>query len=182
MRHQKKIAVAAVAEHADAARLEAQLLVAAEADAAFAASHPGIHQPPVADRHAARLRADRHDLADVLMAERDRQLHSALDDAQALAAAEIEVAVGQMQIAVADAGGEHLEQHLGAGRLGRGMLRHLKRCTALADLKASHRVASDASPSSLSPAPLFADEVPLRACRNNGSEIQIHNPSDGIYS
>ena len=72
------------------------------------------------------------------MAERDWQLHAALDDAQLLAAAEVEVAVGQMQVAVADAGGEHLQQHLGAGRLGRGMLRHLQWRTALADLEASH--------------------------------------------
>ena len=76
-----------------------------------------MRQPAVADLDALRLRPDRHHLADVLVAERHRQLHAAVVQAQALAAAEIEIAVGQMQIAVADAGRQHLQQDLGAGRL-----------------------------------------------------------------
>jgi hypothetical protein len=138
MRNHQVIAVAAGAEHADAAGLEAELLVAAPAHPALAAAHPRIDQPPVADLDALRRRTDRHHLADVLVPERHRQLHAALDDAEPLAAAEIEVAVGKVQIAVADAGRQHLQQHLAAGRLGRRPLGKLQRLAALADLKASH--------------------------------------------
>ena len=82
---------------------------------------------------------DRHHLADVLVAERHRQLHAAIGEAHALAAAEIEIAVGEMQVAVADAGGQHLQQHLGAGRLGRRAARcSCSGCAAVADLEAAH--------------------------------------------
>src|SRR6185295_12243940 len=65
-------------------------------------------------------------------------LHAAVLQAHALAAAEIEPAVGEMQIAVADAGGDDLQQHLGAGGRGRGIFVALKRLAADADLEATH--------------------------------------------
>jgi len=43
-----------------------------------------------------------------------------------------------MQIAVANPGGQNLQQHLGAGRLGRRILVALKRLAAGADLEAAH--------------------------------------------
>ena len=70
-----------------------------------------------ADLDALGVRPDRHHFADVFVAERDRQLHAAVLQAHALAAAEVEIAVGEMQVAVADAGRQHLEQHLRALRL-----------------------------------------------------------------
>ena len=60
----------------------------------------------VADLDALGVGADRHHFADVLVPERHRQLHAAVLQAHALAAAEIEIAVGEMQVAVADAGGQ----------------------------------------------------------------------------
>ena len=82
----------------------------------------GCDQHAVADLDALGVGPDRDHLADILVAERHRQLHAAVVQAQLLAAAEIEIAVGQMQIAVADAGGQHLQQHLGARRLRRRRL------------------------------------------------------------
>ncbi len=81
VRHQQKIAVAAGAEHAEASRRAAELLVAALADRAFAAAHPGMRQPPVPDLDAARLRPDRHDLADALVSHGQRQLDAAVGNA-----------------------------------------------------------------------------------------------------
>jgi hypothetical protein len=97
-----------------------------------------MRQHAGADFDSLGLRSDCDHLADVLVAERHRQLHAAVFQAHALAAAEIEIAVGQMQVAVADAGGQHLEQHLGAGRLRRRIFVALKRLAAGADLEAAH--------------------------------------------
>ncbi len=58
--------------------------------------------------------------------------------AQPLAAAEIEIAVCQMQVAVADAGRQNLQQHLAAGRLWRGLFVELQRLAANADLEHAH--------------------------------------------
>ncbi len=139
MRQHQIIGIAAVGEHAEALHGAAEILLAALADRAVAAADPGMRQPAVADLDALRVGPDRHHLADVLVAERHRQLHAAVFEAHALAAAEIEIAVGQMQVAVADAGGQHLQQHLGAGGLGRRIFVALKRLAAGADLEAAHR-------------------------------------------
>ena len=80
-----------------------------------------MRKPSVADLDALGIRTDRHHLADILVAERDRQLHAAIGKAQLLAAAEIEPAVRQMKIAVADAGSEHFQQDLAALRLRGGL-------------------------------------------------------------
>jgi hypothetical protein len=106
-------------EHASGA---AEIFVATPADRAGAAADPGVRQPAVADFRTLSLRPDRHHLADILVAERDRQLHAAIFQAHPLAATEIEIAVGQMQVAVADAGCQNFEQHLTALRLRRGLL------------------------------------------------------------
>ena len=97
-----------------------------------------IDQPAVADLDAARVWTDGHHFTDVLMAERHRQLHAAVFETHALSAAEVEIAVGQVQIAVTDAGGQHLQQHFRAGWLGRRIFVALKRLAAGADLEAAH--------------------------------------------
>ena len=52
MRHHHVGGVAAVAEDAEIARLEAKLLLAPLADRAFAAAHPRMHEAAIADFHA----------------------------------------------------------------------------------------------------------------------------------
>ena len=137
-RHQHVRRVAALREHADILRLEAEILVAALAHLAFAAAHPRIDQPHVADLHVLRVRPDRDHLADVLVAHGERQLDAAVGEHQLLAAADLVIAVPDVQVGVAHAGREHLQQHLRAGRLRRLGLVHLQRRAALADLKAAH--------------------------------------------
>jgi len=61
------------------------------------------------DLDALRIRSGRHDLADILVPERHRQRHAAVGETEALAAAKIEPAIGEMQIAVADSRREHFE-------------------------------------------------------------------------
>ena len=68
----------------------AEVFVAALADDALAAADPGIGEH--ARRRSCtplRVRAERDDLADILMAERERQLDAALEQVEPLAAAEI---------------------------------------------------------------------------------------------
>ena len=67
MRHQQMVGIAAGAEHADAERRAANLLVAAPALRAFAAAEPRMHEPAVADLDAVRVRTDGDDFADIFM-------------------------------------------------------------------------------------------------------------------
>ena len=76
-----------------------------------------MRQHARADLDAFGVRAGRDHLADILVAERHRQLHAAVGEAHPLAAAEVEPAVRQMQIAVADAGGQNFQQNFAALRL-----------------------------------------------------------------
>ncbi len=116
----------------------AEIVLVALARRASAAANPRIRQHALSDLDALGLGADSHHLADVLVPERHRQLHAAVLQAHPLAAAKIEIAVGEVQIAVADAGGENLQQDLGAGRLRRRRLVALERLAADADLEHAH--------------------------------------------
>ena len=113
-------------------------------------------------------RPDGDHLADVLVAERYRQLHAALFHAQAVAAAEIEIAVGQMQVAVADAGGQNLQQDFGALRLRRRLLVEPQRLAADADLEHAHVVSLPAFflPQETIPGAARHGEPPADAFRN----------------
>ena len=97
-----------------------------------------MDQPALADLDPAGIGSARNDLADGLVSHGQRQLDAAVGDGETLAAAEIEIAVGNVQIAVAHAGGQHLEQHLAAGgRRGR-VFGSQQRRAAFANLEASH--------------------------------------------
>jgi hypothetical protein len=78
MRHQQMRGIATVAIDAEETRRGAELLVAALAHHAGAATDPRIDQPLVADLDAARPGADRDHFADILMPHRKRQLHAAI--------------------------------------------------------------------------------------------------------
>jgi hypothetical protein len=99
-----------------------------------------MRKPAVADFDALGVRAKGDDLADVFMTKRDRKFHSAIGKAHPLAAAQIEPPIGEVQIAVADACGQDLQQDFCAFRLRRGLLIELQRLTANADLEHAHRV------------------------------------------
>src|SRR5262245_9253508 len=71
------------------------------ADRALAAADPGMHQTLLADQALGRLRADRLDDAEGLVAQRERRHAAALLHVEALAAAELEVALPDVQVRVA---------------------------------------------------------------------------------
>ena len=139
MRHHQVIGVAAVRKDAEAAHGPAEIFLAALARTAGSASDPRMRQHARADLDPFRVGTDRHHLADILVAERHRQLHATVGQAQPLAAAKIKITIRQMQIAMADAGRQNLQQDLAARRLWRGLLVELQRLTANADLEHSHR-------------------------------------------
>src|SRR5262249_54102673 len=105
MRHQHVTGMAAVRKYAEAFHGAAEVFLAAPARPAGPAADPRVCQHAGADAYALGARSGRDYLADILMAQRQWQLHAALGETEALAAAEIEPAIGEMQVAVADAGG-----------------------------------------------------------------------------
>src|SRR6185437_7049243 len=100
--HHQIIGITAVRKHAEAAHRTTEVFVAALTRPAGAAADPRMGEPAVANLDALRIRAECHDLPDVLVAEGDRKLHAAIGKAHPLAAAQIEPAVGEVQITVAD--------------------------------------------------------------------------------
>src|ERR1700683_84980 len=139
VRHQEVVGVAAGTENADAERRAAQLLAAALADFALSAPQPGMHKPAVANLDAGRVRADGDNLADILVPHGQRQLHAAVAEFELLAAAQVVIAVPNMQVAVADAGRDHLEQDLTSRRLRGRPFHQPQRRAALTNVVAFHR-------------------------------------------
>jgi hypothetical protein len=140
MRHHDVAGIAARAKNAEIARRRAEMLVAAPAGRAGAAAVPGIDQAALARLKPDGVGSGRHHFADRLVAERDRRGEAALGEAEALASAEIVIAVPDMHVGVADPGGQHAQQHLGAGR---NRIRALCGGKLLAEgdhIDASHRV------------------------------------------
>jgi hypothetical protein len=126
-----------------------------------------MRQPAVANLDALGVRAESHHLADILVAQRHRQFHAAVGKAHALTATEIKIAVREMQIAVADPGGQNLQQHFTAGWLRRGLLIELQRLPANADLEHSHRRFSPDPWNCPHNEPYSAPPVTSRAGRRN---------------
>ena len=140
VRHQDLLGIAAMAMHAEKARGRTEILVAGQADRAFAAADPGVDQPDIADRDSGGVGPQGHDLADRLMAHGERQPDAAVLERQALAGAQIVAALPDMQIAVADSGRAHLEQHLGPGGRDRRIIMGRQWLTEFLDLVAPHCV------------------------------------------
>ena len=131
------IAAGHVGGAAELARLEAEIFLAALAGRAIAAADPGKGRIAVADLHALGIGADGHHFALDLMAERVRQLHA--PQRQLVAAAQIEIAVMDMNVGMADAGVLDLQQHLGALGLRRRAFDGLKRLSEFDNGLAEHR-------------------------------------------
>ena len=138
MRHYHIIGVATIGEHSEAFHRAAEILLAAPTGAAGAAADPRMRKYARTDLDALRVRSNRHHLADILMPERHRQFHAALGETQPLPATKIEPAIGDMQVAVANARRQHFEQHLRARGLWRRRLVAFQRLTADAELKHAH--------------------------------------------
>ncbi len=140
MRDHQVIGVTAVGKDAEAPHRAAEIFLAALTWTAGAAADPRMRESAVTDLDALGIWAEGDDLADVFVAKRNRKLHAAIGKAHPLAAAQIEPPIGEVQIAVADACGQDLQQDFCAFRLRRGLLIELQRLTANADLEHAHRV------------------------------------------
>jgi hypothetical protein len=91
-------AVAAVLIHAQAAALQAHIVLLRQAGAAYAAAHPGEDDADIADLHAGGIRAEPDDAADDLMPHGQRQHHAAVLQVHLLAAAQVVIAFPDMQV------------------------------------------------------------------------------------
>jgi hypothetical protein len=131
-------AVAAVGIYAEAARREAHVVLLGQAFLACAAAEPGEHDAQVADPNADCVRSELRHAADDLMPHRKRQHDAAILQRHPLAAADIVVALPDVQIGVTDAAMRHLDQHLGALRLRRRQFEFLQGCSVLDDSPGAH--------------------------------------------
>ena len=138
VRHDHVIGIAAVGEHPEALHRATEILLVAPTGVAGAATDPRMCEHARTDPNVFRIRPCRNDLADILVPERDGQRHAAVRETEPLAATEIEPAVGEMQIAVADSRCKHFKQNLRAFWLRRWLLVALQRLATNADLKHAH--------------------------------------------
>src|SRR5207237_1617595 len=139
VRHEYMRRIRAWTIHAEEARAgDTVVVLAALAHGALSAPDPRIDEALVADLHAPSARAERVDDAERLVPERERRDAAALLDVEALAAAQVEVALPDVQVGVADARAGDAHQHFAALRL-RRLGEHLLQPPALLDdLIASH--------------------------------------------
>ena len=123
MRHHAFFGVTAGTEDTERGRLRAIVLLVAQADVACAAAEPRIDQKRLADLAVGDrcIGALRDEPAENLVSHDHRRGHAAIGETQALAAAEIVVAVLNMQIAVADAAARDIDHHFRAGGLRIGL-------------------------------------------------------------
>ena len=109
---------AAVDGDAEEALLDAEVFVAVGAVAALAAADPGEYRLLLADQVLRRIGADFVDDAGDLVAERERQRHAARG-VELLAAAEIGIAVLDVQVGMAQPAAFDADQDFAALRLRR---------------------------------------------------------------
>ncbi len=105
MGHDHLLGVASGPVHAEAAPGRTEVLLARQAAMAGAAADPRIGKHAAAEGadRLAGLRPHGRDAPEDLVAEGDRQPDAALGEAQALAAAEVVMALPQVEVGVADA-------------------------------------------------------------------------------
>ena len=115
---------------------DADVLLAAQAGGALAATDPRKRRITRADLDVLHIGADGDDFAFDLMAQRVRQLH--IRHRQLVAAAQIEIAVMDMDVRMADAGIVDLEENLGACRGRCRRLQFLKRLAEFRDHLTEH--------------------------------------------
>src|SRR5205085_10594756 len=117
LRHQHVGGIGAGAVDAEEARSRDAIVVPPSlAHRAFAAADPRIDQALVADLYPFCARPERFDDAERLMAEGERRHAAALFDVEALAAAEIEVAIPDVHVGMAHARARDAHEHFAALR------------------------------------------------------------------
>ena len=97
-----------------------------------------MHQHRLAADRRPGLFAGSHHLAGNLVAHRQWQLDAAIRQFQLLAAAQVVVALPEVDVGVAKSGGLDFDQHLAALRLGRGLLDQAQRLAVVGDAIATH--------------------------------------------
>ena len=137
MRDEDVIAEPAGPGDAERLRLRAQMFPPRPAGAAAAAADPGIHHVPGSGVDDAGVRTARHDDAADLVSQRQRQ-GPPLRQVQPPPAAQVEEAVLQVQVAVADAAGLGPDEHLGPDRLRRQRLDPFQGRAEPGELMADH--------------------------------------------
>jgi hypothetical protein len=97
---------------------------------------------PVTDFDSLGLRTKRDHFADILVTESNGQFHAAVGKTQALATPKVEITFRQVDIAMADAGCQNLQQDFANGRLRRWLFVELQGLAANTDLEHTHRTLS----------------------------------------
>ena len=141
MRHHHVRGVAAVDGDAERPRRIAHMLVAPRAQPALAAADPGIGRVLLALDGALGVGSGGFHGPGNLVPERERQLPAAAH-VELLAAAEVEIAVLQMEVGMAHPAMRDAQQHLGALRCRRGGLGSLQRLGVLDQRLAMHQLRS----------------------------------------
>src|SRR5512145_2831207 len=126
------------ADHAGRRAIVIETFVAARA---ITAARPRINKALCADRRRQCIGSRRDDSAERLVAERYRRMHAAIAHVQALAAAENEIAVANMGVAVAHAAVLEFDEHLRARWRGGLPLDFFKRLAPLDNVVTQHRSA-----------------------------------------
>ena len=137
VRHEHMVGEPSGPRDAERARRRAEVLVAAVARRAPAASDPRVHDAALADRHAGGPGTAGDDDAGDLVAEGERQI-AAPGQIEAAPVSEVEVAVGEVQVAVADPARLDRQQHLVAGGLRAGVVPAFQRRPIAGQLVAAH--------------------------------------------
>src|SRR5262245_43302339 len=106
MRHHQVVGISAIRKDTEATHGAAEVFLAALTWAAGAAADPWMRESTIANLDACGVGAEGNDFADVFVAQRNREFHTAIGKTHSLTAAQVKPAVGEVQIAVADAGSQ----------------------------------------------------------------------------
>ena len=135
VRNDDVVGESAVEVRAEGVGAVAEMLAVGGAEGAGAAADPGEDDAAVAGGDAGRIGPGRRDFADDLVAQGEGEFAHG-PDVQLSAAAHLEIALPQVQVAVAEATGVDADKHLGARGFGGRPFRRLERPAVLAELVA----------------------------------------------
>src|SRR5215467_7151741 len=138
MRNDKMIGVTAAALDADHSRDHTKVIQSFAAARTRAATRPRIHETVFSDGRIGGVRSGCDDRSVRLVAERRGQAHAAPGHQQTLAAAQLEVALPDMHVAVTHPAVFEPQQYLRTLWLGYFALQLLKRFAPFGDVVAQH--------------------------------------------
>jgi len=140
VRHDHVGAIAAGPSRAKGARIEAEQLLTSPTHRAFAATDPRVGDHLIADVDPRGLRTECGHFARDLVPHRERQMHAARFERDLLPPAQIEEAVPDMDVAMANPCRLDAQQHLLAFGLGIWIFPHFQRFAPFDDLHRTHAV------------------------------------------